>query len=103
MTRLSTPTSRPAPGVAALLALALAPWWCPAQDLKPPQVALRFKVRQKGITPGPRTTPDGKIGLKAHGLNARLYDVRRDRPVGPTLKHVRRRDDTRITTWAFSP
>jgi hypothetical protein len=100
MTALHLPAARPFP--ALLLVLTLAPAWCLAADVEP-GAPVHIKVQQKGFKPGPRTSPDGKIGLKVTGLTARLYEVDTGRLLGRPLKHARRRADTRITTWAFSP
>jgi acetyl esterase/lipase len=63
---------------------------------------IRFKVRQRGITPGPIKTPDGKITVRAEGLTAQLYDAITDKPMGPPLEHRQRRSGMQIVTWAFS-
>jgi hypothetical protein len=80
--------------------------WIPVQVLAAPPPdpdEIVFKVRQKGFKPGPRVSPDGKIGLRVKGLTAQLYRRSTGKPIGPVLKHLDRRPDTRITCWAFSP
>ena len=62
-----------------------------------------FKIHQKGFKPGPRKSPDGKLGLRVKGLTGQVYNLATGKPVGPKLKHLDRRPDTRITCWAFSP
>jgi WD40 repeat protein len=64
---------------------------------------LPFKLHQKGITPGPRTSPDGKLTLMIDGLSAQLIEVATGKVVGGPLVHRSLRKDSGITTWAFSP
>jgi len=85
----------------AIFFLAWSPRWCPAED-KNLEDQIVFKLRQKGLKAGRKTSPNGKIGVKVRGLTAQLYDVGTGKLIGPPLKHTKRRDDTRITTWAFS-
>jgi hypothetical protein len=66
---------------------------------------VRFRVRhaRNGI-PGPRISPDGKVTVQLLGqLQARLVEVGSGNPVGPVLRHSRRREAMRIHDWAFSP
>ncbi|HEV3260065.1 MAG TPA: hypothetical protein VG013_24620 [Gemmataceae bacterium] len=81
--------------------LAAVPRWCPADD-KDLQDKIVFKLRQKGLKGGPKISPDGKIGVKVRGLTVQLYEVGTCKLIGAPLKHTKRRDDTKITTWAFS-
>jgi hypothetical protein len=64
---------------------------------------LPFKLHQKGITPGPRTSPDGKLTVMVDGLKAQLTEVATGKPVGAPLVHRALRKDSGITAWAFSP
>jgi len=62
-----------------------------------------FKLHQHRFRPGPRKDPTGKVGVRVRGRTAQLYSLRTGKPIGPPLKHLDRRPDTRITCWAFSP
>jgi WD40 repeat protein len=52
---------------------------------------------------GPTATPDGRLTVQVvDDLTARLVEVASGKPVGPELRHSRRRDGMRLTAWAFS-
>jgi hypothetical protein len=94
----------PAWGAAAVLLAASVCSLALSQADKPdPREMITFKLQQKGLKPGRKTSPDGKLGVRVKGLTAQVYDIATGKAVGPPLKHNQRRKDTRITAWAFSP
>lgn len=74
---------------------------CLAEDLVGPSGVV-FKLKQKNLAPGPRTSPDGKLTVMIEGLSARLIDAASGKPVALPLVHRALRADSRITAWAFS-
>jgi WD40 repeat protein len=85
-----------------LVAAVAAPGWCQA-DKPDPREMIAFKLQQKGLKPGRKTSPNGKLGVRVKGLTAQVYDIATGKAIGPPLKHNQRRKDTRITAWTFSP
>jgi WD40 repeat protein len=94
------------PGLVALCLAAV-----PAAAGDPPPVTstvrpnpFRFEVQHTRTgKAGPTTTPDGRLTVKVvDDLTARVVDTASGNPVGPELRHGRRRDRMRINTWAFS-
>jgi hypothetical protein len=78
------------------------PAWSQA-DRPDPREMITFKLQQKNLKPGRKTSPNGKLGVRVKGLTAQVYDIATGKTVGPPLKHNQRRKDTRITAWAFCP
>jgi WD40 repeat protein len=76
-------------------------------DSERPQFSFRVVQRPnklpKGFTPGPKSSPDGKISLKAEGATAQLYEVATGKPIGQPLRHPPLRGEMTIRAWAFSP
>jgi WD40 repeat protein len=70
----------------------------PRQD-----AGLKFKLKVKNLTPGLRTSPDGKLTVQFTGLKAHVVEAATGKAVSVPLELRKLRGDSRITAFAFSP
>lgn len=58
----------------------------------------------RGLTPGPKVSPDGRLTVKTIGHDAQMIEVATGEPIGPILAHPdNNRPNKRRVIWAFSP